>query len=87
MLSTAQDHRKASAEITPHLASYPGTKCRLLHYPPRAHCAASPNYWEGSGIFPRSVQIKNMNIPVYNITTFFWYLHSNQGFFPKRGYQ
>jgi hypothetical protein len=72
MLSTAQDHRKGFGGDQHHIwqaTLAPNAVCFTTH--PGRIGEASPNYWEGSGVLPRSVQIKNLNITVYNITTFF----------------
>ena len=72
MLSTVQDHRKGYGGDQHHIwqaTLAPDASCFTTH--PGRIGEASPNYWEGSGVLPRSVQIKNLNITVYNITTFF----------------
>ena len=72
MLSTAQDHRKGFGGDQHHIwqaTLAPNAVCFTTH--PGRIGQASPNYWEGSGVLPRSVQINNLNITIYNITTFF----------------
>lgn len=68
MLSTAQDHRKGFGGDQHHIwqaTLAPDAVCFTTH-PGRIE-GATPNYWEGSGVLPRSVQYKNLNITVYNI--------------------
>ncbi len=72
MLSTAQDHRKGYGGDQHHIWQAtlgPNAVCFTTH--PGRIGEASPNYWEGSGVLPRSAQIKNLNITIYNITPFF----------------
>jgi hypothetical protein len=72
MLSTAQDHRKGYGGDQHHIwqaTLAPNAVCFTTH--PGRIGEASPNYWEGSGLLPRSVQIKNLNITIYNIGKLF----------------
>ena len=72
MLSTAQDHRKGFGGDQHHIwqaTLAPNAVCFTTH--PGRIGEASPNYWEGSGILPRSVQVKNLNITVYKIEKLF----------------
>jgi len=72
MLSTAQDHRKGYGGDQHHIWQAtlgPNAVCFTTH--PGRIGGATPNYWEGSGILPRSVQIKNLNITIYKIEKIF----------------
>ncbi len=72
MLSTAQDHRKGYGGDQHHIwqaTLAPNAVCFTTH--PGRIGGASPNYWEGSGLLPRSVQVKNLNITIYNIKKLF----------------
>ena len=72
LLSTAQDHRKGFGGDQHHIwqaTLAPNAVCFTTH--PGRIGEASPNYWEGSGILPRSVQVKNLNITVYKIEKLF----------------
>jgi hypothetical protein len=72
MLSTAQDHRKGYGGDQHHIwqASLgPDAICFTTH--PGRIGGPTPNYWEGSGELPRSVQVKNLNITLYNIKSVF----------------
>ena len=72
MLSTAQDHRKGFGGDQHHIwqaTLAPNAVCFTTH-PGRIN-GPTPGYWEGSGILPRSVQVKNLNISIYNIRKLF----------------
>ena len=72
MLSTAQDYHKGYGGDQQHIwqaTLAPNAVCFTTH--PGFIGEASPNYWEGSGVLPRSVQIKNLNITIYNIKKMF----------------
>ena len=72
MLSTAQDHRKGFGGDQHHIwhaTLAPDAVCFTTH--PGTIGGKTPNYWEGSGLLPRSVQIKNVNITLYNIKPIF----------------
>lgn len=72
MLSTTQDHRKGFGGDQHHIwqaTLAPNAVCFTTH--PGRIGGASPNYWEGSGLLPRSVQMKNLNITIYNIRKLF----------------
>jgi hypothetical protein len=72
MLSTAQDHRKGFGGDQHHIWQAtlgPNAVCFTTH--PGRIGDASPNYWEGSGILPRSVQLKNLHISIYKIERLF----------------
>ncbi len=68
MLSTAQDHRKGFGGDQHHIwqaTLAPNAVCFTTH--PGRIGGTTPNYWEGSGLLPRAVQVKNLNICIYNI--------------------
>ncbi|MEE4195601.1 MAG: hypothetical protein V2J07_10430 [Anaerolineae bacterium] len=72
MLSTAQDHRKGFGGDQHHIwhaALAPDAVCFTTH--PGRIGEASPNYWVGSGLLPCSVQVRNLNITLYNIKPIF----------------
>lgn len=72
MLSTAQDHRKGFGGDQHHIwqaTLAPEAVCFTTH-PGRLE-GDTPGYWEGSGVLPRSVQIKNLNITIYKIQKMF----------------
>jgi hypothetical protein len=72
MLSTAQDHRKGFGGDQHHIWQAtlgPNAVCFTTH--PGRIGGESPNYWVGSGLLPRSIQIKNLNISIYNIKKLF----------------
>lgn len=72
MLSTAQDHRKGFGGDQHHIWQAtlgPDAVCFTTH--PGTIGGKSPNYWEGSGLLPRSVQVKNLNITLYDIKPIF----------------
>lgn len=72
MLSTAQDHRKGFGGDQHHIWQAtlgPDAVCFTTH--PGRIGEAAPNYWEGSGLLPRSVQFKNVNITLYQLKRLF----------------
>ena len=72
MLSTAQDHRKGYGGDQHHIWQAtlgPNAVCFTTH--PGRIGGATPNYWEGSGLLPRAVQVKNMNICIYKLEKLF----------------
>jgi len=72
LLSTVQDHRKGFGGDQHHIWQAtlgPNAVCFSTH--PGRIDEASPNYWEGSGLLPRAVQIKNLNICIYKLDKLF----------------
>jgi hypothetical protein len=72
MLSTAQDHRKGFGGDQHHIWQAtlgPNAVCFTTH--PGRIGGATPNYWEGSGLLPRAVQVKNLNICIYKLEKLF----------------
>jgi len=72
MMSTAQDHRKGFGGDQHHIwqaTLAPNAVCFTTH--PGRIGGTTPNYWEGNGLLPRSVQVKNLNITIYNIEKLF----------------
>lgn len=72
MLSTAQDHRKGFGGDQHHIWQAtlgPDAVCFTTH--PGRIGGATPNYWEGSGLLPRAVQMKNLNICIYKLEKLF----------------
>jgi hypothetical protein len=72
MLSTAQDHRKGFGGDQHHIWQVtlgPDAVCFTTH--PGRIGGATPNYWEGSGLLPRAVQVKNLNICIYKLEKLF----------------
>jgi hypothetical protein len=72
MLSTAQDHRKGFGGDQHHIWQAtlgPNAVCFTTH--PGRIGEATPNYWEGSGLLPRAVQVKNLNICIYKLEKLF----------------
>ena len=72
MLSTAQDHRKGFGGDQHHIWQAtlgPDAVCFTTH--PGPDKSTTPNYWAGSGLLPRSAQVKNLNITIYKIEKLF----------------
>jgi hypothetical protein len=72
MLSTVQDHRKGYGGDQHHIWQAtlgPDAVCFTTH--PGRIGGATPNYWEGSGLLPRAVQLKNLNICIYKLEKLF----------------
>jgi hypothetical protein len=72
MLSTAQDHRKGYGGDQHHIWQAtlgPDAVCFTTH--PGRIGEPTPNYWEGSGLLPRAVQVKNLNICIYRLEKLF----------------
>jgi hypothetical protein len=72
MLSTAQDHRKGFGGDQHHIWQAtlgPNAVCFTTH--PGRIGEATPNYWEGSGLLPRAVQVKNLSICIYKLEKLF----------------
>jgi hypothetical protein len=72
MLSTAQDHRKGYGGDQHHIwqATLGSDAVCFTTHPGRIG-GATPNYWEGSGLLPRAVQVKNLNICIYKLEKLF----------------
>ncbi len=69
MLSTAQDYRAGyggDQQSIWQATLGPDAVCFTTHPVPEG--AATPDYWSGSGILPRAVQIENVAIVVYDAT-------------------
>lgn len=66
MLSTAQDYRSGFGGDQQHIwqATLGVDACCFTTHPVD-NTGSSPTYWTGSGILPRSAQIKNVNITIY----------------------
>lgn len=68
MLSTAQDYRKGYGGDQQHIwqaALGPDATCFTSH--PSRRRRDTPNYWTGYGTLPRTAQVKNVVLEVYNI--------------------
>ncbi len=68
MLSTAQDYRKGYGGDQQHIWQATlgaDTVCFTTH--PAKIEGTTPNYWAGSGLLPRAVQVKNVAIVIYKI--------------------
>lgn len=69
MLSTAQDYRRGYGGDQQHIWQAtlgPEAVCFTSH--PARREGPSPNYWVGYGTLPRTAQIKNVVLEVYNVT-------------------
>lgn len=74
MLSTAQDYRKGYGGDQQHIwQATLGQKANVFTtHPAKKEAdgeASSPNYWTGSGNLPRAVQVENVVVAMYHIST------------------
>ena len=67
MLSTAQDYRSGFGGDQQHIwQATLGVDALCFTTHPVDFNGSSPTYWTGSGVLPRSAQVKNVNITIYN---------------------
>lgn len=69
MLSTAQDYRKGYGGDQHHIwQATLGLEAVCFTTHPGGYTESAPDaYWHGNGFMPRSVQVKNVNISIYNM--------------------
>jgi hypothetical protein len=70
MLSCAQDYRKGYGGDQQHIWQAtlgPDAMCFTTHPGNLRRDGETPNYWSGSGLLPRAVQVNNILIAIYNI--------------------